>query len=50
MSDSVTTRPTVDILVQRGVLVTMDAAKRVLFDGALAIDQGRIVLRSELPA
>jgi len=33
----------VDILIEDGVIVTMDEARSIIFDGALAIDQGRIV-------
>ncbi len=38
------TAPTaVDLLVQHGTVVTMDPAKTILYDGAVAIDSGRIV-------
>ena len=33
----------VDILVQNGVIVTVDGDRRILYDGAIAIQQGRIV-------
>jgi 5-methylthioadenosine/S-adenosylhomocysteine deaminase len=33
----------VDMLIQHGLVVTVDPAKTVLYDGALAIDAGRIV-------
>ncbi|MFC2030275.1 amidohydrolase family protein [Chloroflexota bacterium] len=33
----------VDILIQHGVVVTVDEARTILYDGALAIDDGRIV-------
>ena len=34
---------TVDILIHSGVIVPMDNVNHILYDGALAIDQGRIV-------
>lgn len=33
----------VDILVQNGVIVTVDGDRRILYDGGIAIQQGRIV-------
>jgi 5-methylthioadenosine/S-adenosylhomocysteine deaminase len=33
----------VDIIIIHGVVITMDAARSILYDGALAIDQGRIL-------
>jgi 5-methylthioadenosine/S-adenosylhomocysteine deaminase len=39
----------VDLVVRGGTLVTMDAGKRVLADGALAIDKGRIVALAPAP-
>jgi 5-methylthioadenosine/S-adenosylhomocysteine deaminase len=33
----------VDLLIQNGVIVPMDEAKTVLYDGALAVDKGEIV-------
>jgi 5-methylthioadenosine/S-adenosylhomocysteine deaminase len=36
-------RTTVDILIHSGLIVPMDEAGHILYDGALAIDQGRIV-------
>lgn len=33
----------VDILVQNGVIVTMDRERRILYDGAVAVKDGRIV-------
>jgi 5-methylthioadenosine/S-adenosylhomocysteine deaminase len=34
---------TVDLVVSNGTVVTVDAARRVIADGAVAIDQGRLV-------
>jgi len=34
---------TIDLLIEDGVIVTVDAARRVIADGAVAIDDGRIV-------
>ena len=33
----------VDILIKNGLIITMDRLKNILYDGALAIDNGRIV-------
>jgi 5-methylthioadenosine/S-adenosylhomocysteine deaminase len=36
-------RSEVDLLIQHGVVITMDEAQTILFDGAVAIDNGRIL-------
>jgi len=34
---------TVDLLIEHGVVVTMDARSHVIYDGSVAVDRGRIV-------
>ena len=36
-------RKLIDLLVTRGVVITMDAQRHIFSDGAVAIDKGRIV-------
>ena len=33
----------VDLLIQHGAVLTLDAARSILFDGAIAVDRGRIL-------
>lgn len=35
--------PRVDLIVRNGYVITMDDANRILEDGAIAVDRGRIV-------
>lgn len=43
MSSEQTCHTEIDILIQHGVVVTMDAGQTIHYDGAVAVDQGRIV-------
>ena len=43
MSNRPTPTSEIDILVEHGVVITMDPRREVLYDGAVAIDAGRIV-------
>lgn len=43
MSNNTTPRAQVDLLIQHGVVIPMDAARRIIYDGALAIRGNRIV-------
>ena len=36
-------KKTIDLLISSGTVVTMDAQRRVIYDGAVAVDGGRIV-------
>jgi 5-methylthioadenosine/S-adenosylhomocysteine deaminase len=58
MNDPLGTRPSsgalgpavVDLIVHSGVMIPMDAAQRILWDGALAIQDGRIVALGDTSA
>lgn len=42
--------PRVDLIVRNGYVITMDDANRILEDGAIAVDRGRIVAVGDSPS
>jgi 5-methylthioadenosine/S-adenosylhomocysteine deaminase len=42
VTESKTSPIEVDLLIQNGVVISMDEARSILYDGALAIDRGKI--------